>query len=132
MKLANYGVGADRVSQNEQAGEITLDAFQFPFVWRLFADAVDFGKDLFQRRSRYIGGDVRHLQPECQMMTRANLAERRVGVAFLLANIGSDTRGKRSTQQRIQYVEHDVVGAGGAGNRKAQVERGLRGAGTVD
>src|SRR5689334_20205936 len=66
------------------------------------------------------------------MMPSANLAERRIGVAFLLANVGGDARSKRSAEQRIQYVEHDVIGTCRPRNGEAQVERGLRGAGAID
>src|SRR6266436_1781506 len=104
MQLTDDGIGADSVSQNEQTGQVILDALQLPFGRRLFADAVDFSVDLLQRRSGDVGGDVRYLQPECQMMPRANLAEWRVRVALLLANVGGDPRSKRSTQQRIHHV----------------------------
>jgi hypothetical protein len=52
MQLPDDGIGADGVAQNEEPGQIVLDARQFLRGGRFFAQPVDLVEDLLSATAR--------------------------------------------------------------------------------
>src|ERR1035438_7408317 len=108
------------------------DALQFLRRWRVFAQPVDFEENLLQRGPGHVSGHIGGLQPIGEMPVGADLAQRRICVTLLFANIAGNAGGERAAQQGIHDVQFDEIRTGRLGNRQADKKVRLGGAGPVD
>src|SRR6201999_2319466 len=102
LQLADQGAPTG-ILNDKKPGKIVLDSLQFPRGRRLRPESIYFAENLLQGSACKLRGDIRSLGPVRIVIAARDLAEWRIGVPFLFADIGGDTRVERPAEQCVRH-----------------------------
>src|ERR1044072_5547912 len=85
-----------RVLQHENACQIVLNSLKFYLGWWFSLERLNFFGDLLQRSPCMFTGYIGLFKPDGSILMVLDRAKGRIGIAFVFANIGCDTRPKRT------------------------------------